>query len=145
MGTSRLATSLDTGLVTADHFSKTCVQVGPGPTNVWHLSVMRTKFLAGAALSLSLLFTPACGGFLSQAISVQKAVESKNYDVQKVGVAKDGSGKTVTVYMNQKFDDADKQEISDTAQGVVPDANTIKVVKAEPEASKTTRPDTRAN
>ena len=105
---------------------------------MWHLLGMRFKLLAGAALSLSLLAVPACGGMLSQAVSVQKAVESKNYDVEKVGVAQDGSGKTVTVYMNQDFDDTQKQEIADTAQGVVPDANEVKVVPAA--ETRDTRP-----
>jgi len=92
---------------------------------------MRTKLFAGALLTATLaLATPACGGMLSQAVSVQRAVEHKNYDVEKVGIANDGNGKTVTVYMNQDFDDTQKTEIADTAQGVVPEANQVNVVRA---------------
>lgn len=109
--------------------------------SLWHLSGMRTKLFAGALLSASLILaTPACGGMLSQAVSVQKAVESKNYDVEKVGVAQDGDGKTVTVYMNQDFDDTQKTEIADTAQGVVPDANEVNVVRSKEARPNEARP-----
>ena len=105
--------------------------VATAPGACQHAVTMRSKPLLTALFAVSLLATPACGGLISQSISVQKAVETKSadYDVEKVGVAIANSRKTVTVYMNTPFNDAQKQEIIDTAMGVVPDAAEVKVVK----------------
>ena len=70
----------------------------------------------------------ACGGILK----VQRAVEAKGYEVEKVGVASaSGEGRTLTVYTEQELDAAQKQEVMETAQTVYPKANTVIVKKGD--------------
>ena len=70
----------------------------------------------------------ACGGILK----VQRAVEAKGYEVEKVGVASaSGEGRTLTVYTEQELSSAQKQEVMETAQTVYPKANTVIVKKGD--------------
>jgi len=69
----------------------------------------------------------ACGGL----IQVQRAVEAKGYEVEKVGVVSNSSGRTLTVYTEDKLDADQKQEVVDTAKTVYPKATTVVVVKGD--------------
>lgn len=70
----------------------------------------------------------ACGGILK----VQRAVEAKGYEVEKVGVASaSGQGRTLTVYTEQELDATQKQEVMETAQTVYPKADTVVVKKGD--------------
>lgn len=90
---------------------------------------MRRPSIA-AKLILSATFVlglSGCGGL----IQVQRAVEAKGYEVEKVGVQSNGSGRTLTVYTENQLDSAQKQEVSDTAKTVYPKADTVVVVKGD--------------
>ena len=73
-----------------------------------------------------LLGLSGCGGL----IRVQRAVEDKGYDVEKVGVRSEGSGRTVTVYVEDNLDATQKQEVVDTAKEAYPNAKAWEVAKA---------------
>ncbi len=89
---------------------------------------MRTSFATNLLLCLTCtLGLSACGGL----IKVQRAVEAKGYEVEKVGVKSDGSGRTLTVYTEDQLNAAQKQEVVDTAKTVYPKANTVEVRKGD--------------
>jgi hypothetical protein len=89
---------------------------------------MRKSIAANLILSATCMFgLSACGGL----IQVQRAVEAKGYEVEKVGVESNGSGRTVTVYTEKQLDSAQKQEVIDTAKTVYPKANEVKVKKGD--------------
>jgi hypothetical protein len=79
-----------------------------------------------ASLTFMLALT-GCGGL----IQVQRAVEAKGYEVEKVGVQSNSSGRTLTVYTEKQLDGAQKQEVVDTAKTVYPKADTVVVVKGD--------------
>ena len=89
---------------------------------------MHKSIAAKLILSATCMFgLSACGGL----IQVQRAVEAKGYEVEKVGVKSDGSGRTLTVYTEKQLDANQKQEVVDTAKTVYPKANTVEVVKGD--------------
>jgi hypothetical protein len=89
---------------------------------------MSKSIAAKLLLSATCLFgLSACGGL----IQVQRAVEAKGYEVEKVGVQADGSGRTLTVYTEKQLDGAQKQEVVDTAKTVYPKATKVEVVKGD--------------
>ena len=86
--------------------------------------------LPSRLLSLSFgvsLFLTGCGGLLSQAVNVQRAVEAKSYDVEHVHISNNAGQKVVTVHVVGKVDDAAKAEIEETAKTVVPDASVVEI------------------
>ncbi|PRQ03736.1 hypothetical protein ENSA5_12860 [Enhygromyxa salina] len=84
-----------------------------------------TKVLLSLTCVLGLT---ACGGLMK----VQRAVEAKGYEVEKVGVSSaSGQGRTLTVYTEDTLDSAQKQEVVETAKEVYPKAETVKVVKGD--------------
>jgi hypothetical protein len=86
------------------------------------------KSLAKLILSATCVFgLSGCGGL----IKVQRAVEAKGYEVEKVGVSSDGSGRTLTVYTEQKLDQAQQEEVAETAKSVYPKAAKVVVVKGD--------------
>ena len=87
---------------------------------------MRTTIATALLSATCLLGLSACGGL----IQVQRAVEAKGYEVEKVGVRSDGSGRTLTVYVEQNLDAAQKQEVKETAHTVYPKAKEVEVKKA---------------
>ena len=89
---------------------------------------MHKSFAAKLIVSATCMFgLSACGGL----IQVQRAVEAKGYEVEKVGVKSDGSGRTLTVYTEKQLDSAQKQEVAETAKTVYPKADNVKVVKGD--------------
>ena len=87
------------------------------------------KRIATVIVSLAcMLGLSACGGL----IRVQRAVEAKGYEVEKVGFAsQSGQGKTVTVYVEQDLDQAQEQEVVETAKEAYPNAAAWEVAPAE--------------
>jgi hypothetical protein len=89
----------------------------------------RLTSLISSVMSVTcVLGLSACGGGL---IQVQRAVEAKGYEVEKVGVKSDGSGKTLTVYTEDQLDADQKQEVVDTAKTVYPEATAVVVKKGD--------------
>ena len=85
-------------------------------------------FVLAAALAL----TPAaCGGLVSQAISVQRNVEARNYDVESVEIKKSGGQKIVIVKVLFKANDQQRAEIEEAARAVVPDATEVQVKRVK--------------
>lgn len=82
------------------------------------------KLILSATCMLGL---SACGGL----IQVQRAVEAKGYEVEKVGVSSDSSGRTLTVYTEKRLDQAAKHEVAETAKTVYPKADKVEVVKGD--------------
>ena len=80
--------------------------------------------LVSAACMLGL---SGCGGL----IKVQRAVEAKGYEVEKVGVHSDGSGRTLTVYTEDELDAAQKQEVAETAKQTYPKEAEVVVKKGD--------------
>ena len=92
------------------------------------VNTMRKSIVAKLLLSATCMFgLSACGGI----IQVQRAVEAKGYEVEKVGVSSDGHGRTLTVYTEKQLDAAQTQEVVDTAKTVYPKAQTVNVVKGD--------------
>jgi hypothetical protein len=89
---------------------------------------MKTS-IAKVILSLTcMLGLTACGGL----IKVQRAVEAKGYEVEKVGVSSaTGKGRVLTVYTEKELDSAQKQEVADTAAGVYRKDATVEVKKGD--------------
>jgi len=88
---------------------------------------MKTS-IATVILSLTCtLGLTACGGL----IKVQRAVEDKGYEVEKVGVASSGSGRVLTVYTEDQLDAAQKQEVAETAGEAYAKEATVEVVKGD--------------
>lgn len=86
------------------------------------------KSIATVLVSVTcMLGLSGCGGL----IQVQRAVEAKGYEVEKVGVASSGEGRVLTVYTEKELDSAQKQEVTDTAKTVYPKANTVVVKKGD--------------
>jgi hypothetical protein len=96
------------------------------------------KALVAFSVAFGLTLT-ACGGLLGQAVDVQKAVEAKNHEVDKVSVNKNGEEKVVTVYTPGDVAGDAKQEIVDTAQATVPDATKVRVKTTPTEVTSTPR------
>jgi hypothetical protein len=89
---------------------------------------MHKSFVAKLILPAACMFgLTACGGL----IQVQRAVEAKGYEVEKVGVESSGSGRTLTVYTEKQLNSTEKQEVSETAKTVYPKADNVKVVKGD--------------
>lgn len=89
---------------------------------------MKTSIATVILSATCMLGLSACGGI----IQVQRAVEAKGYEVEKVGVASaSGQGRTLTVYTEQELDSAQKQEVMETAQTVYPKAKTVIVKKGD--------------
>jgi len=89
---------------------------------------MHDSIVAKLLLSATCMFgLSACGGL----IQVQRAVEAKGYEVEKVGVKSDSSGRTLTVYTEDQLDATQKQEVIDTAKTVYPKAKTVEVKKGD--------------
>jgi hypothetical protein len=88
------------------------------------------SFVVSATCALGLT---GCGGL----IKVQRAVEAKGYEVEKVGMHSDGSGRTLTVYTEQELDAAQKQEVAETAKEAYPKDAQVEVVKGDGSGVKT--------
>ncbi len=89
---------------------------------------MKTSIATEILSATCMLGLSECGGI----IQVQRAVEAKGYEVEKVGVAsQSGQGRTLTVYTEDELDSAQKQEVMETAQTVYPKAKTVIVKKGD--------------
>lgn len=88
---------------------------------------MKTTLATVLLSATCLLGLSGCGGL----IKVQRAVEAKGYEVEKVGMRSDGSGRTLTVYVEQDLDATQKQDVQDTAKAAyTKEAKTVEVKKA---------------
>ncbi|NVB38930.1 hypothetical protein G6O69_13900 [Pseudenhygromyxa sp. WMMC2535] len=84
------------------------------------------KSIATVLLSATcMLGLTGCGGL----IKVQRAVEAKGYDVEKVGVVSSSSGRVLTVYTEDALSSSQKQEVIQTAEETYRKKATVVVKK----------------